>query len=57
MRIAQTKTRPLEFLKLLAHDIRWRIVETARRSRQGMLSFTLAPWRSFPLMSPLSIRP
>jgi len=26
MRAAQTRTQPLEFLKLLAHDIRWRIL-------------------------------
>jgi ArsR family transcriptional regulator, arsenate/arsenite/antimonite-responsive transcriptional repressor / arsenate reductase (thioredoxin) len=26
MRIAQTKQQPLDFLKLLAHDIRWRIL-------------------------------
>ena len=32
MRIAQTKTRPLEFLKLLAHDIRWRILLALSRS-------------------------
>lgn len=32
MRAAQAKTRPLEFLKLLAHDIRWRILLALSRS-------------------------
>jgi protein-tyrosine-phosphatase len=32
MRAAQAKTHPLEFLKLLAHDIRWRILHTLSRS-------------------------
>ena len=32
MRAAQTNTRPLEFLKLLAHDIRWRILLSLSRS-------------------------
>ena len=32
MRAAQAKTRPLEFLKLLAHDIRWRILLSLSRS-------------------------
>ncbi|RPJ27537.1 MAG: ArsR family transcriptional regulator [Chloroflexi bacterium] len=34
MRAAQTKTLPLEFLKLLAHDIRWRILLALSRSDQ-----------------------
>jgi ArsR family transcriptional regulator, arsenate/arsenite/antimonite-responsive transcriptional repressor / arsenate reductase (thioredoxin) len=34
MRTAQTTTQPLEFLKLLAHDIRWRILLTLSRSDQ-----------------------
>ena len=32
MRAVQTKTYPLEFLKLLAHDIRWRILLALSRS-------------------------
>ena len=32
MRAIQTKTLPLEFLKLLAHDIRWRILLALSRS-------------------------
>jgi ArsR family transcriptional regulator, arsenate/arsenite/antimonite-responsive transcriptional repressor / arsenate reductase (thioredoxin) len=32
MRAAKTKTQPLEFLKLLAHDIRWRILLALSRS-------------------------
>lgn len=32
MRIAQTKQQPLEFLKLLAHDIRWRILLSLAQS-------------------------
>ena len=32
MRVAQTRTQPLEFLKLLAHDIRWRILLALSRS-------------------------
>jgi len=32
MRVAQAKTLPLEFLKLLAHDIRWRILLALSRS-------------------------
>src|SRR5919109_1010800 len=32
MRVTQTTTRPLEFLKLLAHDIRWRILLALSRS-------------------------
>lgn len=32
MRAAQTKTHPLAFLKLLAHDIRWRILLSLSRS-------------------------
>src|SRR5919106_4564974 len=32
MRVTQTTTRPLEFLKLLAHDIRWRILTALSRS-------------------------
>ena len=32
MRASQTKTLPLEFLKLLAHDIRWRILLALSRS-------------------------
>ena len=32
MRVTQTTIRPLEFLKLLAHDIRWRILLALSRS-------------------------
>ena len=32
MRATQAKTQPLDFLKLLAHDIRWRILLTLSRS-------------------------
>jgi ArsR family transcriptional regulator, arsenate/arsenite/antimonite-responsive transcriptional repressor / arsenate reductase (thioredoxin) len=32
MRAAQTRTQPLEFLKLLAHEIRWRILLALSRS-------------------------
>jgi DNA-binding transcriptional ArsR family regulator len=32
MSIAQSKLQPLEFIKLLAHDIRWRILLTLARS-------------------------
>ena len=32
MRATQTKTQPLDFLKLLAHDIRWRILLALARS-------------------------
>src|SRR5688572_17542862 len=32
MRAAQTTTQPLDFLKLLAHDIRWRILLALSRS-------------------------
>ena len=32
MRATQTKTQPLDFLKLLAHDIRWRILLALSRS-------------------------
>jgi ArsR family transcriptional regulator, arsenate/arsenite/antimonite-responsive transcriptional repressor / arsenate reductase (thioredoxin) len=32
MRAAQAKTQPLDFLKLLAHDIRWRILLALARS-------------------------
>jgi len=34
MRAAQAKTLPLQFLKLLAHDIRWRILLALSRSDQ-----------------------
>jgi len=34
MRVAQAKTLPLQFLKLLAHDIRWRILLALSRSDQ-----------------------
>src|SRR5512134_3279626 len=32
MRVVEAKTKPLDFLKLLAHDIRWRILLALSRS-------------------------